>query len=119
MPARILDLNDSTYLLTLLRVSPERSQIALQAMVRCTPGTKLLFPLPQLLPRLNELLHGPCCGECAAVNDSTIPVRTLVKVEHRVRTQAREVLAKLFQILTTEHIFGFVELWPPSHERSW
>jgi hypothetical protein len=47
-------------------------------------------------------------GKCTAVNDSTIPVRTLVKVEHRVWTQARELLTKLFQMLTAEYILWFV-----------
>jgi hypothetical protein len=56
----------------------------------------------------NSGMDGPRCGERTAVNDSTIPVRTLVKVEHRARTQAGEVLAKLFQMLTAEYILRLV-----------
>jgi len=80
------------------------------------PERNLLLRFPQLFPCLDKLLHGSRCGEGTAVNDSTIAVRTLIKVEHCMRIQAGEVLAQLFQMLTAEHIFGFVELRPPSHD---
>ena len=44
-------------------------------------GTLAPAPLPQLLPRLDELLDRSGRGECAAVHNPAIAIGALVKVQ--------------------------------------
>ena len=87
----------------------------------CQPKTIPLWadaspsPLPLPLPRLNELLHGPRWGERTAIDNATLTIRPLVKVQNGGRAQPREMLGDLFEVLTAQYVVWFAETGTPRH----
>ena len=71
--------------------------------------------LPQQLPRLNQLLHGPRRGKRTAIDNATLTIRPLVKIQDGGRTQPRKMLADLFEMITAEHVIRFAETGTPRH----
>jgi hypothetical protein len=73
----------------------------------------LLAPLPQLLPRLNELLNRPRCRKSLVVQ-AALPMRFAVKVLYVRHAQQGQPPLQFFQVVLCER-FIFGEVWPASH----
>jgi hypothetical protein len=71
-------------------------------------------PLPQLLPRLDELLNRPRRRECSVIQ-AALAMRVAIKIFHVRSTQKGQPPLQFFQIGLSE-CFIFGEVWPASHD---
>jgi hypothetical protein len=72
-------------------------------------------PLSQQLPRLNQLLHGPRRRERTAIDNATLTICPLVKVQDGGRAQPRKMLGDLLEMLTFEYVVWFAGAGTPRH----
>ncbi len=71
-----------------------------------------LSPLPQLFPRLDELLNLPGRREMVA-GDPATEITTLIEIAHRGAREMREPMTQVFQVLPAQNFFR--ELRTPGH----
>jgi hypothetical protein len=72
-----------------------------------------LSPLPQLFPRLDELLNLPGRREMVA-GDPATEITTLIKIAHRAAREMREPMTQVFQVLPAQNFFR--DLRTPRHD---
>jgi hypothetical protein len=61
----------------------------------CMRRTERLSPLPQLFPRLDEILNLPGRGEMVA-GDPATEITTLIEIAHRAAREMREPMTQVF-----------------------
>ena len=72
-----------------------------------------LSPLPQLFPRLDELLNLPCRREMVTWDPAT-KITTLIEIAHRAAREMREPMPQVFQVLPAQNFFR--DLRTPGHD---
>jgi hypothetical protein len=75
--------------------------------------TERLSPLPQLFPRLDELLNLPGRREMVAA-DPASEITTLIEIAHRAAGEMREPMTQVFQVLPAQNFFR--DLQTPRHD---
>src|SRR5256885_6561284 len=88
---------------------------------RALPGRKSrrlgkLSPLPQLFPRLYQLLHGAGRRKRTAIDDAAVAIGLLVEVLNRGHAQAREGFSEGLQVGLAHHVIPLAEVATPGHE---
>ena len=72
-----------------------------------------LSPLPQLFPRLDELLNLPCAREMIAGNPAS-QITTLIEIPHGAAGEMRQPMTQVFQVLPAQNFFR--DLRTPGHD---
>jgi hypothetical protein len=99
----------------------EESAFPRNATAEITEGTEgkirnvslTLSPLPQLFPRLDELLNLPCARKMVA-GDPASEITTLIEIAHRGAREMREPMTQVFQVLPAQNFFR--DLRTPDHD---
>lgn len=72
-----------------------------------------LSPLPQLFPRLDQLLNLPRARKMVACDPAT-KITTLIEIPHRGAREMREPMTQVFQVLPAQNFFR--DLRTPGHD---
>jgi hypothetical protein len=87
----------------------------IETLIHYNDGQSFTFAASEQLPRLNQLLHGPRWRERTAIDDATLTIRPLVKVQNGGRAQPPKMLGDLLEVLPAEHLVRLTESATPRH----
>ena len=104
--------------LILLLLRHDWKSLSSQSSVDPSGCALWLAPFAELLPGLDEFLHGAGRGECAAVDDAATAIGLLIEIQDRMHAEVSETFVEGLEVFGGQGIFALGEIRAAGHSGS-